>query len=311
MALNFDSLADNKEFDSAPVAQASGKPLAIALKDIAEDPNNPRTDFDAEYLKALAEDIRESGVKSPVSVRANPTGETPWMLNYGACRYRASALAGKGTIPGFVDEQFTDYDKVNENEQRKNLSAMELALFIQRRKREGDSNAKIAEKLRKDRQTITHHMALIDMPEAIDKAYREGKVVAARAVYDLVRLHQKYPEKVGQWCQSAASISRPEIELLSKKLAAKEVDSSSATKGKKTQPKHVPFNAETHIAIPALSVQFKGRDAVLLLERRPTKTGKVFIRFIDDLSEMEVKGTDCRIVELSEASELVRPKAKA
>lgn len=305
MGLNFDSLADSQEFDTAPVAQVSGKPLDIPLADIAEDLNNPRTEFDPVYLKSLAADINESGVKSPVSVRPNPTGDTPWVLNYGACRYRASALAGKKSIPGFVDEQFNDYDQVNENEQRKNLSAMELALFIQRRKGAGDSNAKIAEKLRKDKQTITHHMALIDMPEAIDNAYREGRVVAARVVYDLTRLHDKHPKEVSRWCQSAESISRPSVEALAKQIAEKKAKTEGPAKSKKKKTQHVPFDAEIHIAVPALSVKVKGREAVILLERRPSSAGKIFVRFLDDASEKEVQGKDCMIVELCEASELI------
>lgn len=306
---------------------ASGTPLQILITDIAEDPDQPRTEFDAEYLTGLSADIGDVGVKSPVSVRSNPTGKTTWMLNYGACRLRASVLAGKDKIPGFVDEQFDDYSQVNENEQRKNLSAMELALFIDKRKKQGDSNADIAKKLRKDRQAVTHHLALIDMPPAIDKAYRESRVTAARVVYDLVKLHGKYGPEVEAWCKGNDNITRTSVVALANRLKPAEkppesekqdapvsntpiVDKPENTGGTteseqaKTTAKPDPVEPAKRLATPAVAVKVNRREALIDLELRPTAKGMVFVRYCDDETIEEVQASQCVITEVAEQFEL-------
>ena len=44
-------------------------------------------------------------------------------------------------IPAFVDETADSYDQVIENEQRESLKPLELALFIQRQIKAGESQA--------------------------------------------------------------------------------------------------------------------------------------------------------------------------
>lgn len=312
MALSFDALAEGTDFD----APTTGKPLQIALAEIAENPDNPRTEFDAEYLAELAADIKVNNVKSPVSIRENPTGQTPWILNYGACRYRASALAGKATIPAFVDEQFTDYDAVAENEQRKNLTAMELALFIQKRKGEGDSNIDIAKKLGKDKQAITHYLALIDMPDVIAAAYREGRVTAARAIYNLVKLYAKHKKDVTKWCSANEEISYGSVRKLSASLINKKSQSDLSTRdsgdkaGSRNDTKFqkdkgaIKQNIAQFTDIPALLVSIDDKQAVIVLERKPSARGKVWVRYLNNDKVTEIKANRCTLIELGDANEL-------
>ena len=69
---------------------------------IDEDPNQPRKTFD--NITELSESIKERGVKSPISV--HPIDNGRYMINHGARRYRASKLAGKTTIPAFIDDDY-------------------------------------------------------------------------------------------------------------------------------------------------------------------------------------------------------------
>ena len=325
MSLSFDALAQSDEFDSPT---PTGKPLQITISDIAEDPNNPRTEYDNEYLSELAVDIEANNVKSPVSIRANPTGETPWVLNFGSCRRRASILAGKATIPAFVDEQFTDYDAVAENEQRRNLSAMELALFIQKRLSQGDSQKVIAEKLHKDKQAITHHLALIDMPDAIATAYRERRLTTARTVYDLVKLHKQFTDEVSAWCKGNESITRGTVRAFGEQLKQPEIkpDTKADAPQPKTEPNTVPSpsahesgldspkrttkakqkqsDIATFLDIPTLLVTVGKRRAVIVLERKPSARGMAWVRYMDDNAMIEVKASGCVWVELASADEL-------
>ena len=314
--LSFDTLAAGVDFD-APAP--TGKPLDIPLADIAENLDNPRTEFDPKYLAELAADIKANGVKSPVSIQKNPTGEPPWILNYGACRHKASLLADKQTIPAFVDEQFTDYDAVAENEQRRNLTAMELASFIQKRIEQGEKKKDIAAKLHKDQQTVTHHLALIDAPDAIEKAYREGRVTTARTIYELVKLHEKYGDAVANWCKGNDSITRGTVNALAITLKQPNKPSNSSkgdAKGKsesdtaqKAPEKGLDSpKADTDAAhfadLPALLVTIGKRRAIIVMERKPTARGMAWVRYLDDDSTAEVKLGSCTLIELADAADL-------
>ena len=100
------SLLDGPAGDAIPLGAqgaACGEPLLLALDLIDEDPDQPRREFDEASLRELSETIALRGVRQPMSVRPHPTTPGRWMLNFGARRYRTSLLAGKDTIPAFVD----------------------------------------------------------------------------------------------------------------------------------------------------------------------------------------------------------------
>ena len=128
-------------------AEVLGRPLQIQVKDIDEDPGQPRQEFSAESMEELENSIRLHGVKTPISIRPHPTEQKRWILNFGARRLRASKAVGKATIPAFVDRSHTDYQQVIENLQREDLKPRELAIFIKRKMDEGEKQAQIAELL--------------------------------------------------------------------------------------------------------------------------------------------------------------------
>ena len=152
-------------------AEVLGRPLQIPVKDIDEDPGQPRQEFGAESMEEFENSIRLHGVKTPVSIRPHPTEQKRWILNFGARRLRASKSVGKATIPAFVDRSHTDYQQVIENLQREDLKPRELAIFIKRKMDEGEKQAQIAELLGVNRSMVTNHLALIDPPACIDDIY--------------------------------------------------------------------------------------------------------------------------------------------
>lgn len=193
----------------APVAAAG--PRMIALGDIDEDPEQPRSEFDDASLRELAVTIAERGVKQPVSVRPHPHDEGRWMLNFGARRLRAARLAGLGEIPAFVDEAVDRYDQVIENEQREGLKPLELALFVQRRLTLGESQTEIARRLGKSKTLVTMIGALIDAPDWLLEVYRSGRCRGIAELYELRRLHENDPQVVQVWIYGREKVSRAEL----------------------------------------------------------------------------------------------------
>lgn len=215
----------------AAVIEDDGKPRKapeILLSDIDPDPEQPRKQFDQAKLDEMTASIAARGVKSPVSVKPNPAKPGKWLLNYGEYRYRASQLAGKTTIPAFVDEAHDDYDQVIENTQRSPLRPMELAMFIKKKLAEGDKKGAIAKRLGVENPVITWHAALIEAPTCIEDLYSTGRCTTTQYLYELVKLHEKHPEAVEAWCETAEEVTRKTIAALSDELKGKKAGIAGA-----------------------------------------------------------------------------------
>lgn len=214
MPLQLDDLAGL----DAPSPTASGEPLQLPVADIDEDPEQPRHEFDANALQELAATIRERGVRQPISVRPHLQAAGRWVLNFGARRLRASKLAGLDTIPAFVDTTADRYDQVIENEQRQGLRPLELALFVQKRLALGENQAEVARRLGKSRQYVTMATALIDAPDWLLVAYREGRCRGLNELHELRRLASEHGRRVEDWAADLASITRDRLTALRAEL---------------------------------------------------------------------------------------------
>lgn len=195
-------------------APQDGVPMRLPVDLIDEDPGQPRQEFDEESLRELAGTIRERGVRQPISVRPNPAAEGRWLLNFGARRLRASRLAGKADIPAFADLSADSYDQVIENEQREGLKPLELALFVKRRLMAGESQAEIARRMGKSKAYVTYAMALIDAPDWLLAAYREGRCRGLRELYELRRAADGSAVDVEAWARTKPTITRSDVKAL-------------------------------------------------------------------------------------------------
>lgn len=211
--LNLTGLADLADAERAP----NGKPLPIPLDDILPDPANPRNADDQDSRAAieaqeeLDADVAERGVKSPISVRPHPTIPGKYIINYGHRRYKSARNNRLTTIPAFVDECFDSYDQFNENELRTGLSTRARALFVKSRLDAGETKGEIAQRMRKKNQNfITEHLALIDAPDCVNRAYVDG-VTSARTLYDLRQAWDEFPAETEAWCQQVPHITRGAI----------------------------------------------------------------------------------------------------
>ena len=289
MALDFDALALDQ-----PMAAASGTPLLLPIEAIDEDPAQPRREFDPEALQQLADTISARGVRQPVSVRTHPEQPGRWMLNFGARRLRASKLAGQMVIPSFVDAAADSYDQVIENEQREGLKPLELALFVQRRLEAGDSQADIARRLGKSRTFVMYATALIDAPDWLMNAYREGRCRGARELHELRSLHAEHPQPVEDWIETTEAISRERITALRAGLAnpaaaplpttAPATVAIDSTAGRSTRASRLKgevgtpprsSSGTTHLALQA---DLDGQVVEVALDEMPARDGDVHVR---------------------------------
>ena len=214
--------------------ESNGKPRLILLSDIDEDPNQPRKEFSESSMQEMEDSIQERGVKTPVSVRANPDRPGRWILNYGARRYRGSRRAGKLDIPAFIDEAHEDYDQVIENLQREDLAPMELARFIARKVEEGEKKGAIAKKLGKHGAFVSRHLALLELPAKIMGAYDSGLCRDPDALYLLSTNYGEWCDEIDALIDKGEFISQPTTKaflsaLVKEKLAGEKQSIPPAT----------------------------------------------------------------------------------
>ena len=75
----------------------------MRLSNIEPNPEQPRSNFDAERLEALAKSIEQYGVISPIIVRKNEKNRF-YTIIAGERRWRAAKLAGLKEVPVIVKE---------------------------------------------------------------------------------------------------------------------------------------------------------------------------------------------------------------
>ena len=176
--------------------QAPGEALRLRLADIDEDPDQPRTVFDAEELQSMAESIRAHGVVQPIVVRPPVKGR--YVLAFGARRLRASRLAGVPDIPAVVRpagegsaDEFAA--QLIENQQRADLSNSDLATAIARLVREGLTTKQIAAICALKDYQVTAFRQVKDLPPELAARLDTADM---RALYDLHRQWGKTPAEV-------------------------------------------------------------------------------------------------------------------
>ncbi|MFC3198384.1 ParB/RepB/Spo0J family partition protein [Parapedobacter deserti] len=163
--------------------KAPGTISAVSISKVAINPFQPRTDFDEEALRELAESIKLQGLIQPITVRQAEGGA--YQLISGERRLRAAKLAGLTEIPAYIrtanDQQMLEMALI-ENIQRENLNAIEVALSFQRMIEECNlKQEELGERVSKNRSTVTNYLRLLKLPPAIQAAIRDGQLSMGHA----------------------------------------------------------------------------------------------------------------------------------
>lgn len=163
------------------VAQATGIER-IPLDLIEINPKQPRRDFDEQALQELSQSIKIHDIIQPVTV--SRIGKK-YQLIAGERRFRASKMAGLKDIPAYV-RQANDQELLElallENLQRENLNAIEIALSYKRLMEEIDlTQEQVAERMGKERSTVTNYIRLLKLPPDIQVAVRNNKLSMGHA----------------------------------------------------------------------------------------------------------------------------------
>jgi ParB family chromosome partitioning protein len=165
------------------VAEAITGILRIPIEQIETNPKQPRHDFDEQSLKELAGSIKMFDLIQPITVSKLSSGR--FRIITGERRFRAAKMAGIKDLPAYI-RQANDSDLLElallENLQRQDLNAIEIALSYKRMMEELDyTQEQVAERMGKERSTVTNFIRLLKLPPDIQLAVRNGSLSMGHA----------------------------------------------------------------------------------------------------------------------------------
>jgi ParB family transcriptional regulator, chromosome partitioning protein len=165
------------------VMEKASVSMRIPIDQIEVNPKQPRHDFDDVDLGELADSIKMHDIIQPLTVSRLPNGK--YRLIAGERRLRAAKIAGIIDLPVYIrqanDTQLLELSLL-ENLQRKDLNAIEIALSYKRLMDElGYTQEQVAERMGKERSTVTNYIRLLKLPPGIQVAVRTGVITMGHA----------------------------------------------------------------------------------------------------------------------------------
>lgn len=151
--------------------------VQLHLDDIIPNRFQPREIFNEQELKELALSIKEHGVIQPIIVRS-VNGK--YEIIAGERRYKASALAGKTTIPAIInnlDDKESSKVALLENLQRKNLNPIEEARTYQKiLELDQMTQEDLAKTMGKSQSAVANKLRLLQLTDEVQDALLKEQI---------------------------------------------------------------------------------------------------------------------------------------
>lgn len=167
---------------------AKSEPTKLPIDQIDANPLQPRTVFQPDRLRELANSIEANGIIQPLIVRKKADR---YELVAGERRWRAAKLAGLAEVPVVVqdtsNERLLEVSLI-ENIQREDLNPMEVAQAYDRLQHEhGLTHEEIARRTGKERSSVSNMLRLLRLPADVQLLVAEQRISMghARAILGL------------------------------------------------------------------------------------------------------------------------------
>lgn len=179
--------------------QLSGKVvLTLPIDSVFIDPDNPRKEYDQEYIKELAASIDKMGLIQPIVVREIPGEEKRYYCNVGSNRVLAVKWLkenkpdspNSSTIEAVLNNNFHVLGKLVENIQRNDLKPLEIAKMLKDQMDLGVSSKDLQEQLGKDKTWISRHISLNDISEYTMDLVENGRISNVEAILNFDKIYK-------------------------------------------------------------------------------------------------------------------------
>lgn len=196
-SIDADLKTSTGEHLKAGVVDKATTSTRIAVEQIEPNPKQPRHDFDEQALNELAKSIKLHDIIQPLTVAKIAGAGDKYRIIAGERRWRAAKLAGLKDVPVYIrqanDQQLLELALL-ENLQRENLNSIEVALSYKRMMEELDyTQEQVAERMGKERSTVTNYIRLLKLPPDIQVAVRTNVLSMghARAIINVDTIDQQ------------------------------------------------------------------------------------------------------------------------
>jgi ParB family chromosome partitioning protein len=219
----------------------------IRIDRIEADPNQPRSEFDAESLERLAASLKQRGQLQPIRVRWNEANSR-YSVVVGERRWRAAALAGLESlacvvVPGGVTPEEILEDQLVENCLRVDLRPIEQARAYQSLiERLGLSQRALADKLNISQGQVMQALKLLELPDPIKAAIEEGKI-APTIGYELSKIEDRAAQAELARDAAAGLLKRDEIKEQTARTRRRRPAKGKGTTSGKGRGKATPLPA--------------------------------------------------------------------
>ncbi len=185
----------------------------IDIELIKPNPLQPRKFFDPKTLGELVDSIKESGLLQPIIVIPE---NDQYKIIVGERRWRAAQQAGLEKIPVLIrnlEEEKQIEVSLTENIQREDLNPLEIAQAFQKMiDLLHYSQAEVAEKVGKDRASVTNYIRLLKLPEEVknllaDRSISMGHARALISVED-PDIQKRIAEQVAEKSLSVRDVEK-------------------------------------------------------------------------------------------------------
>ncbi len=154
----------------------------VDIDSVMANPMQPRLKFDAASIDELAQSIKETGILQPILVVPE---NDQYRIIVGERRWRAALKAGLKKIPVLIrsipKERQLEVSLI-ENLHREDLNPLEIAFVYKRMIDElGFTHEDIAERVGKDRSSVTNYLRLLSLPKSIQDYLAENKISMGHA----------------------------------------------------------------------------------------------------------------------------------
>lgn len=280
-----------------------GSVFLIEVDKIKPNSQQPRTEFDAEKLKDLAESIRQYGVLQPLVVTRKesetPSGVTvEYELIAGERRLRASKIAGLSQVPVVIRRESDERMKLElaiiENLQREDLNPIERAKAFKKLSENFKlKHHEIAMRVGKSREYVSNSIRLLALPEQIQEGLSKGEISEGHC-RTILTLDGKIEDQL-----------RVYKEVIEKKMTVRQTE--RIAKGIMSND---PAGTSNNAGIELKSIEKRLSESLGTKVQIALNGGKGTI-FIDFFSDEELKKFLSKVVGEKAASAFVSDKAES
>lgn len=266
-----DILFEDNAFESKDIK-------TLRMSEIEPNKSQPRTVFDEENIKGLAESIKEHGLIQPIVVRPLPNGIT-YQIIAGERRWRACKLLKMEEVPVIIretDELEAAQLAIVENVQRADLNPVEEAMAYRAlMDKYGMTQDRLAEVMGKSRPYIANLTRLLSLPEEALTALSNGEISVGHAKV-LLSIDDKDSLIYALNTIISEKLSVRQTEKLAAELSKEEVEKETVSRNVKNYYTEMELSLKERLG---RSVKISGKDG---------EKGKITISFNDkdDLSRI-------------------------